>query len=126
MSFRTFLLECGLVKQKVYSNLDFNHLENKMIVQYVRDSRRNPIGCVVAIKHEDGRIILGVSLHNPKDKWDRDLAVKIAIGRSYCDGVMPEVPHSKQKYVMSAMLDVIERSKRYFKTPNVQIGYQDA
>jgi len=97
-----------------------------MIVQYVRDRRRKPIGCVVAIKHKDGRVILGVSLHNPKDKWDKDLALAIAIGRSYCNGFMPKVPHSKQKYVMNTVIDVMERSKRYFKTPRIQIGYQDA
>jgi hypothetical protein len=86
-----------------------------MLVQYIRNQKNEPIGCMVAVQQEDGRITIGVSLHNPKDKWDRSLARQIAIGRAYCDGVMPYVPSSKARYVAEGMRMMINRASRYFK-----------
>ena len=86
-----------------------------MLVQYIRNQKHEPIGCMVAVQQEDGRITIGVSLHNPKDKWDRSLARQIAIGRAYCDGVMPYVPSSKARYVAEGMRMMINRASRYFK-----------
>ena len=86
-----------------------------MLVQYIRDQKNQPIGCMVAVLYEDGHITIGVSLHNPKDKWDRSLARQIAIGRAYCGGVMPYIPHSKARYVAEGMRMMINRASKYFK-----------
>lgn len=86
-----------------------------MLVQYIRDQKNQPIGCMVAVQHDDGHITIGVSLHNPKDKWDRSLARQIAIGRAYCDGVMPYIPRSKARYVAEGMRMMINRASKYFK-----------
>lgn len=85
-----------------------------MLVQYIRDQKNQPIGCMVAVLYDNGHITIGVSLHNPKDKWDRSLARQIAIGRAYCGGVMPYIPDSKAQYVEEGMRMMIRRASKYF------------
>jgi hypothetical protein len=86
-----------------------------MLTQFIRDENNNPIGCIVAIQHEDGFVSYGVSLCSPKDHWDRDLGRKIAIGRAYANGVMPSVPHGKEGLVAESVANMVDRARRYFK-----------
>jgi hypothetical protein len=51
---------------------------NKMIVQYVRDLNRNPVGVVVAIGPDQ----VGWSVCHPKDRFDKVRGLNIAIGRA--------------------------------------------
>ena len=47
---------------------------------YIRDEKKNPVGCVVYTLG-DGEVTFGVSCHNPKDKYDKSVMVTVAQGR---------------------------------------------
>ncbi len=83
-----------------------------MLVKYVRDDGRF-IGCVVAIKH-DGKIALGFSQCNPKDKFNKRIARDIAIGRAKNSGLT--VPSEKYRDLFDEELNFMaDRAKKYFK-----------
>jgi hypothetical protein len=88
-----------------------------VLIKYVRDKSRKPIGMVVAVKQEKEPFTLGWSLCNKKDKWNRDIAKKIAIGRAYNishrDEVFTyyDVPESLHDEVHNMNV----RANRYFK-----------
>ena len=62
-----------------------------MLIEYIRTEDRQPIGCIVAIDKNS----IGISLLNPKDEFDKNLAKKIAIGRAEL-GIFPDVPAKKR------------------------------
>lgn len=107
-----------------------------MIVQYVRDETNNPFGCVVAIKGEGvDKYRVGYSMKHPADRWNPNLAKKIAIDRavllspietrgivkdkvrSYCEG--SGVNNAERFYKFNNLFytieKVIQRANKYFK-----------
>ena len=53
----------------------------KQLVQYIRDERGHRVGVMVAEEH-DGEVLIGVSKCNmKKDKFNRDIGIRIAQGR---------------------------------------------
>ena len=86
-----------------------------MIYQHVRDNNNNPVGYMVAVETSPSIIQIGVSLYNPKDKWDRDRGRQIALGRAWKDGIMPHIPKKKEKYVVKAYESLVNRAEKYFK-----------
>lgn len=47
---------------------------------YIRNEKGFPVACL-AYTREDGLFKYAVSVHNPKDKFDREMARKVAGGR---------------------------------------------
>lgn len=94
------------------------------VIQYVRDKKGVPYGVVVAVKVEDS-YRLGYSLCNKKDRFSKDMALKIALGRaemsgdsdfafSTCGGFMGEatkVPHPVRKMIPA----FTDRCKKYYR-----------
>ena len=81
-----------------------------MLIEFLRNSKREPIGCIVAIDKDS----IGVSLLNPKDEFDRKLAKKIAVGRAEL-GIFPLIPRRKEELVEDALQRMAIRAGRYFK-----------
>lgn len=84
-----------------------------MLIQYLRDRRGNPRGCVVAIKNPLNtmeRYRLGWSLCCKRDVFKKKLAVDLAIGRAIRDG-SGEVPESL--YELWDEMDM--RALKYFR-----------
>jgi hypothetical protein len=82
-----------------------------MLVEYVRDRKRNPIGAVIGVRnHKD--VSVGWSLTNRKagDRFDKDMAIKIALGRAV-EGTNKALPHT----VAPIFNKMVERAKRYFQ-----------
>jgi hypothetical protein len=50
----------------------------KYLVHYLRDFNRIPFGCIVAISPDN----IGVSVCNPKDRFNKKFARRIALGRA--------------------------------------------
>jgi len=89
-----------------------------MIVQYVRDEKRNPIGAVVALSPTK----VGFSLCHPRDKWDRKIGLKIAEGRAKQYGLEDiqeylkrKVPYNKSNLLFYVLRNVVERAEKYYK-----------
>lgn len=81
-----------------------------MLIEYLRDKNRRPIGCVVALDQDS----IGVSLLNPKDKFNREVARNLAAGRAL-QGIVPDVRGRKEELVERAIRRMAVRAYRYFK-----------
>jgi len=88
-----------------------------MLIEYIRNAKREPIGCVVAIDRDS----IGVSLLNPKDGFNRSLAKKIAIGRAELN-IVPIIPRRKEDLVEDAIHRMALRAARYFKEDYANIA----
>lgn len=94
------------------------------VIQYVRTRKNIPHGVLVAVKCEDG-FRLGYSLCNKKDRFNKRMALKIALGRAEmssdsdfafatCGGFMGEstkVPHPVRKMIPA----FTTRCNKYYK-----------
>jgi hypothetical protein len=89
---------------------------NNMFHTYVRDRKNNPVGIVLALRHEDNTYSLGWSyVKKAHDKFNKELGLSIAMGRAVCaHPCKSQVPH-KVKELLPQMED---RAKRYFKNCN--------
>lgn len=81
------------------------------IVQYIRDRKGLPVGAIVSVKSENG-FNIGYSLCNRRDRFKKDLALKIAFARASFDLIRPDIPRDISK----ALPAFIERCQRYYKT----------
>lgn len=81
-----------------------------MLIEYLRDKNRKPIGCVVALDQDS----IGVSLLNPKDKFNREVARNLAAGRAL-SGIVPNVRGRKEEMVERALKRMARRAYSYFK-----------
>ena len=94
-----------------------------MLVEYVRDYKRNKIGAIVAICDDKGEILIGWSkCHVELDKFDKNLAKKIALNRTKFWGIkhinVPKKYHNKMKFAIEGMY---KRAVHYYKQANKYI-----
>ena len=82
-----------------------------IIHQYVRDSKRQLIGVMTAIKAEDG-ILIGWSKCNKLDTFNKIRGLQIAIGRAETGSIV-EPP----RVVKKALAEFEKRAERYFNNP---------
>lgn len=81
------------------------------VIQYVRNNKRIPHGVIVAVKCEDG-FRIGYSLCNKKDRFNKRMALKIALGRAEIGSFyVVQPPHPVAKIVPA----FVERCKKYYK-----------
>lgn len=79
------------------------------IVKYIRKNK-TPIGVMVAIKTIDG-FRFGYSLCNRKDKFNKEMALKIAFGRAESHENYESIPH----IIAKNYDEFIDRCNRYYK-----------
>lgn len=79
------------------------------VIQYIRDKNNNPRGVLVAVKHENG-FRIGYSLCNKKDRFNKNMALKIALGRANAMSDGP-IPHPVDRMLE----EFTNRCKRYYK-----------
>jgi hypothetical protein len=84
-----------------------------MLINYIRNADRKPHGVVVAFK-QDGKIHYGYSLHNPIDKWDRELGIKIAVARANANEFQLPKVDDRHKSVSEAIEHMKTRANKYF------------
>lgn len=83
-----------------------------MLVSYIRDEKRNPTGCVVAV----GKGQIGVSLCRKGDSFCKKLGREIAEGRARSGHHIPLLTSGKlQKTVLAAVTDMSVRVDKYYK-----------
>ena len=96
----------------------------KMIWQYVRDRKNRKVGVVIAYRTDEGNIMLGWSLCNKKDKFDKTIALNKATQRAKHIGVFQKIGNRIWSYNMednvprsitNTFINVSERAKRYYK-----------
>jgi hypothetical protein len=94
------------------------------VIQYIRNKNRIPLGVVVAIKSADG-YNLGYSLCRKGDRFNKRMALNIAIGRANLNGSNAtdkqhrynvSLHHSTLPYAISKMMPTfVERCQKYYK-----------
>lgn len=81
-----------------------------MLIEYVRDENRVPYAAVVAVNRD----LIGVSVCNPKDKFNKWIGVEIAQKRALL--MKPtELPAYRDKQINKIVLKMKDRAARYFK-----------
>lgn len=85
-----------------------------MLIEYIRNAKRQPIGCIVAIDKDS----IGISLVHPKDEFNKKLAKKIAIGRAEL-GIFPEIPAKKEQLVERYIQRIVDKADRHFSRETV-------
>jgi hypothetical protein len=110
----------------INKKLLYNKVIQTMIKEYIRDDKYNPRGVVVAVK-ENNQVYYGYSLCNPRDKYDKETAMKIAINRALCEKGfnLPKVPATRQ-LIFDKFRSVEARALNYFKDipqENVKIEF---
>lgn len=83
------------------------------VIQYIRNKKRIPIGVITAVKSEcEYGFNMGYSLCNKKDRFNKKMALKIALGRANVVNDVQEVfPHEVRKMISS----FVDRCKKYYK-----------
>lgn len=96
---------------------------NDLIIQYVRDWKNNPVGCVAHIGFESGHHVLGYSLCHPRDSFDKELAKKIAIGRAskrrYSETTLKGLCEGKAEYYLNGVADEHMRALKFRRMHHV-------
>lgn len=91
----------------------YNRFPRYYILEYLRDNKNNPIGCIVAVKKKNGSVSVHYSLCNvDKDKYNKSIALNIAFGRAYSDETLADNP---PRIVFKKIDSFNERACRYFK-----------
>jgi hypothetical protein len=103
---------------------NYNKSMQNELIQYIRDKNNTPLGVVVAQKR-DNVIYYGYSLRNKKDKWNREVGIKIAIARANADSYVLPSSVKLTTLVLNALNDLNKRAVRYFKDAEVdEINFQ--
>lgn len=91
-------------------------IPNYTVIQYVRNKKRIPYGVVVAVKDGDQGYQIGFSLCNKKDRFNKKMALKIAIGRAFLKGsAYRSCYHSAPRDVDRMLLIFNARCDKYYK-----------
>jgi hypothetical protein len=82
------------------------------VIQYIRDKKKIPHGVLVAVKNPEGYSV-GYSLCSKHDRFEKRMALNIAIGRATLNG---NITRENAPYAVSKMMPTfIERCKKYYK-----------
>ena len=94
-------------KEKIVRTIE---IPKHTIIKYIRYNNGDPRGVLVGIKTKNG-FSIGYSLCNKQDKFSKDMALKIAIGRAaQC------VPERSFPHIISKNLnEFVDRCKKYYK-----------
>lgn len=85
-----------------------------VIKQYIRDEKKNPRGVAVAVREND-EVFYGFSLCNPKDKYNKDQGLKIALARALAPNYLLPQSGETSDAVLKAYDELQARALRYFK-----------
>jgi hypothetical protein len=65
-------------------------MSKNIVIQYVRDANKRPVGCLVGVRRGDTtQFDIGWSLCRKNDKFDRHQAIGLAVCRAGSQDVMP-------------------------------------
>jgi hypothetical protein len=89
-------------------------MTKNLIVQYIRDNDRHPIGCLVAVRQGDSLSFnVGWSLCRKGDKFNRHEAIGRALGRTNSNDMYP---HSVRKAIPSFQRNIDEAVEKIIKS----------
>lgn len=87
-----------------------------MLIKYIRNEENVPIGAIVADQNQYGGIVLGYSLCNKKDKFNKQRALEIAVGRMNKFGAFGYNPKRQPpENIVVSLEEMFYRARRYFK-----------
>jgi hypothetical protein len=101
---------------------------SKLFISYVRDKNRNPVGVMVAFKHnepDDVLLLVGWSALNPIDSFNKRMGLKIAESRArkYWYGYLSKTANVPVKLIAS-IGPFVDRAAKYFKMRSPSIEFK--
>ena len=93
-----------------------NNIEipNYTLITYYRDKKNNPRGVLVAIPYGNaGDYVIGFSQCRKTDKFSKDMALKIAIGRAKDENI--DTWNHAPRNIRNMLPEFIKRCERYYK-----------
>lgn len=81
------------------------------VIQYLRNKKGVPYGVLVAVKNPDSRYRVGYSVCNRKDRFSKQRALEIAIGRAEVCSDLGPTPHDVAKNLGNFK----DRCDKYYK-----------
>ena len=79
-------------------------------IKYVRDARKNPVGCVAYTVNE-GQLKLGVASCNPQDPFKKEISRSLAIGRLMTSPEKSSAPEERSlKALTLSVLEMVKTS----------------
>ena len=87
-----------------------------MLISYIRDDNRVPIGVIVALDKQ----VFGISICSPRDRFNKAMGIKIAEGRAILQTptIIPNrVVNGQEVFLIieDAMVRMHKRAAKYFK-----------
>ena len=109
--------------------MSIEETKDKFIRTYLRTSKGEPKGVLIAKKADDGIVYLGYSLCCKEDKFVKQKGLTIAMSRidkairsnDYHRHMLSAIPDSLKKILPS----FIYKCTKYFKVSSVIIGYEE-
>lgn len=84
------------------------------IIHYLRNSKGDPRGVIVAVKLEDSRFGVGWSYCRKTDRFTKKMALDIAIGRAM-NGLLAVNKDNTPHQVSRNLPAFVKRCKKYYK-----------
>lgn len=78
---------------------------------YLRDSNKFPVACVVSTKNVQNQVQFALSIHNPRDVFDRIRAKEIALERLRAGKILGEVSFEPRSHIKTSIMTVIAASE---------------
>lgn len=100
--------------KKTKTNKEKIMIPKHTIIQYIRYNNGDPRGVLVAVKFENN-FRIGYSLCNKKDRFSKDMALKIALGRAYTGNPNCVIPLGTPHPINKALGEFASRCKKYYK-----------
>jgi hypothetical protein len=91
-------------------------IPEKSVIQYIRDENKNPRGVLVAVKQDESYKV-GYSLCNKKDRFQKKMALKIALARAVQTpfNLEQKLDFDAGRVVRNMLPKFVERCKKYYK-----------
>lgn len=99
--------------------IDGVEVDPKAIVQHVRNQSRQKVGTFIAVLAA-GKIVIGWSKCNRKDRFDPVTGKKLAMLRIWKGRTSAKIPNGVREHIER----FVQRAKRYFKTNDIVVTGQ--
>ncbi len=92
-------------------------VEEKSVVEYIKNPKKNLNGCMIGIKVDD-EYFIGFSKCSPLDKFNKKIAYEIAYGRAKMFTGSRNLSDCMPSSYRKKFIEFNDRCRRYFKDAN--------
>lgn len=80
-------------------------LNQEFKIMFIRDSKRQPVACLATkFSRDSGNVYVGMSVLNPCDRFNREMARSLAVGRAITQPVVVKADSSANAHDISRLI----------------------